>query len=309
MLNFIKVKGLQFPLKITVAIALFIGFSIGYGGSTYAATTPAQSITISPTSIDQSLQPGSVANGSFQIINSGDTEYTFRVYAAPYRVTGEDYNPDFTALPGAPNVSSWVKLSSPSTKVGARQSLTVNYSIHVPAGTSAGGYYAVAFAQTQPLPSPTTGVVITDRVGEIFYLRVAGNAKQSGSLLTWQSNFLQKPPLTAAVRIEDTGAYNFPTTVNIRVKNVFGRTVYSFTTTRQILPQTVRHITIPWKSTPSIGFFKVSGTAKLLNSTNQLPTKYVLVVSQTIRLVMLGLVVLVLLVVVYRRFRAHAKKS
>jgi hypothetical protein len=308
MLSLIRVKHLQLPLKIVAAVTLVTTLGIALNGSAQAATI-GQSITISPPSIDESIQPGSTTKGSFQIINSGDVEYTFNVYATPYRVTNENYNPAFTAQPGTPNAISWFHFTPSAAQLGARQATIINYSISVPENASAHGYYAVAFAQTQSLPSPITGVVTTDRVGEIFFLRVAGHAKQAGRLQSWQANWLQKPPLTAVVRIEDSGAYNFPTTINVQVKNIFGHLAYSYTTTRQILPHTIRRIAIPWTGAPLIGLFKVSGSTNLLGHTAELPTKYVVVMSQTIRLVLLGFVVLVLGAVVHKRFKLRFKKN
>jgi hypothetical protein len=110
------------------------------------------------------------------------------------------------------------------------------------------------------------------------------------------------------VRIEDSGGNNFPATINTRINNIFGELAYSFTTTKQILPQTIRRIHVPWNGSPSIGLFKVSGTVKFLNQTHTLPTKYVLIVSPTIRLILFAVVIITLAVVLYRRSKAHAKK-
>ncbi len=285
-----------------------LGLSVS--GGIVSAATPAQSITISPTSIDQEVQPGSIANGSFQVINSGDSEYNFKVYSTPYSVKSEDYNPDFTPLPGKTDITKWIHFSNGGTGLGPHQTITIDYTINVPAQAPAGGYYAVAFAETQSKPSKTTGVVITDRVGEIFYLRVAGNVKQTGKLLSWQASFLQTAPLTGVLRIEDSGGYNFPTTVKAQVKNIFGHDVYKFTTDRQILPQTIRRIKIPWPKTPPVGIFKIQGTATFLGQTHQLPAKYVLVVSQPIRLIVILLVVAFVLYVIYRlRRNRHDTKN
>jgi hypothetical protein len=301
-----SMKRIKLRWCLALPVALMLALTLG---STRAlAASPAQSITISPTSIDQSVQPGSLNTGSFEIINSGSTNYTFRVYATPYGVSGENYNPEFTPIPGAPNITSWFHFSTTTAQVGVRQVVTVNYTIHVPSGTLAKGYYAVAFAQTQPKTDTKTGVVVTDRVGEIFYLRVAGNVTQGGKLLSWQTSFLQKPPITPMVRIEDSGAYNFPSIVTIHIKNVFGRTVYTVETTKQILPQTIRRIETPWAKSPSIGLFKVSGSAQFLNHTYQLPTKYVLVMSQTVRIIVVVIIVLIVIALIYRRSRAHGRK-
>src|SRR6185312_15683598 len=127
-----------------------------------AAAAP-QVLTLTPTSLDRVIQPGTTYNGSFEVLNQGQGGYTFHVYAAPYSVKNEDYTPDFTTpLPGAPNVASWFKFSTANLHVEPGQSSTVNYSITMPANTPPGGYYAAAFAETK-LPPKANSIVLNER--------------------------------------------------------------------------------------------------------------------------------------------------
>jgi hypothetical protein len=264
---------------------------------------------MTPTSLDRVIQPGSTYTGSFQIVDQGQSSYTFRVYAAPYSVKGEDYTPDFTPLPNFPDVASWFTFSTTTAQTNPGQSTTVNYTITMPANTSPGGYYAAAFAETR-LPPKANSVILNERVGEIFYLQAAGPVANKGTLLTWQSSLLQKPPLTATLRLRNSGGVHYRATIKVNVRDLFGHSKYGLKTVKEVLPQTIRRVTIPWNKTPALGIFKVSGTVSFLGQSETLPTKWVLVMSQTVRLV-LGIVIALVIVLVVGRAvlrRRSAKK-
>jgi hypothetical protein len=290
------------PRIIATIILVFAAVLTLAGGSASAAP---QVITMTPTSLDRIMQPGSTYTGSFQILNQGKSDYTFRVYAAPYSVKGEDYTPDFTPLPNAPDVVSWIKFSANTVHMNPGQTSTINYTVAMPQGTPPGGYYAAAFAETRLAPKANS-VVLNERVGEIFYLQAAGPITRAGKVLTWQSSLLQKPPLTSALRLENTGGAHYPATIKVKVQDIFGHDKYTLKTVKEVLPHTIRRVTVPWQKTPSIGIFKVNGTVSFLGQNQTLPTRWVLVISQTIRLyLVIALAAIVLLVVgrriVYRR--------
>lgn len=290
--------------KTLAVLALTIGFFVAAGGHVHAAT---QNITLSPTSVDQTLQPGSVNKGTVEVLNTGDGEFSFSTYLKPFRVTGEDYQQEFTALPGAPEPTKWFQISASQSTIKPGKLVEISYTITVPKNTPAGGYYAVLFAETKAPPA-TNGVIVTNRVGEIFYITVAGPLTQQGKVASWESSLLQKPPLNSSLRIENSGNTHFLSTVQLSVKDIFGGTKFSFNTKKEVLPQTVRHIQIPWQKTPSFGLFKVSGSVSFLDKKETLASKYVLVMSQTARLIFAGLVVLVIGVLVFLMYRKKSKK-
>ena len=263
-------------------------------------------ITASPTAVSQVIKPGNSYSGSFQVIDQGKTAYNFEIYAAPYHVSGENYTPDFTVLPSTPNVTSWFKFSLGSSHINAGQSVLANFTITMPAGTQPGAYFAVVFAQTQ-FPTVPNSITLNERVGVIFYLQAAGQVTNKGQLLTWQSSIFQEPPLTSAVRIEDSGALNFPA-FQVNVKDIFGQTKYSLNTIKQILPQTIRRVTIPWSETPAFGLFKVNGSVNFLNHTHQLSTKWVLVMSRTVRLILLAILLVIVLLALVIFIRSHRRQ-
>ena len=130
-----------------------------YSAKAFAA---AQDITITPTVVNQAIAAGSTYTGSFQVVNQGKTGYQFHVYATTYHVNGEDYQPGFTYIPGSPKVDSWFSFGIGQTNLNPGDAATVPYAIKIPAGTPPGGYYGVAFAETN-YPSTANGVTLNER--------------------------------------------------------------------------------------------------------------------------------------------------
>ena len=262
--------------------------------------------TITPTSTDQVIKPGTVYKGSFQVLNQGGTAYSFQVYSAPYHVDGEDYTPDFTVLPTAPNVKSWFTFSTAGGHVNPGEEVNVNYSISVPPTTAPGGYYATVFAETH-YPKAASSITLNERVGEIFYLQAAGPVVKKGEVLSWHSSLLQKPPLTSTLRLQNDGGVHYPAAIQVNVRDVFGHSKYGLTTTKEVLPQTIRRVPIIWDKAPAIGIFKVTGSVSFLNHHQTLPTKWVLVMSQKARVYLAGLITIVVLLAITRS--AYRRRS
>lgn len=274
------------------AIAVSGLVAVGMGLSMGTASAAQQEITITPTSVRPAIKPGATYHGLFQVLNQGKTPYNFQVYAAPYHVSGEDYTPEFTPLPHTTPVKNWFTLASSGGHANPGQTITVHYSISVPANAAPGGYYAAVFAQTRTPKG--NSITLNERVGELFYIHATGPVVQKGSVVSWQAAFLQKPPLEATLRLSDSGGLDYPATIQVNVRDVFGHSKYGLYSVKEVLPQTIRRIDIPWQKAPAFGIFKVTGSVKFLGKTHALATKWVLVMSAKVRWVLL-IIVLVLI--------------
>lgn len=270
----------------------------------------AQAITITPTSIDKTIEPGQKVSGQIQILNQADSPFDFKTYAAPYSVTGEDYDPSFTPIPGATDVTSWFTLKAAKTRLEPYSTSALDYTITVPSTVKPGGYYAVIFAETESKVEGT-GVTTQKRVGSVVYIRVAGDVIEKGGVASWSVPWLQKPNLQQSLRIENTGSVHFAATIRTTVKDLFGKTKLSYVQKRNILPEKIRRVNIEWEKTPSLGIFKVDGSVELLGNTTPLTTKYVLVISEPIRRgIAIGVSVLIAVYLSKKIYRSRkAKKS
>ena len=253
-----------------------------------------QQLEITPTSVIQSFDKGTSQSETLQVINPGSSSYSLKIYATPFSVSGEDYTQNFNKIPGAEDVSTWFSFPSSTYNIAPNQTLNIPYFINVPSSALAGGHYATVFVETQNTAN-VNGVVIHDRLGAITYLTVNGQVKTEGNFLTWSVPYLQRPNLTAYVRMDNTGGVHYQATVSATVKDIFGTTRFTYSSAHEILPQKIRKIPVSWSKTPAFGLFKISGTVQYLGKTQVLPEKYVLVMSSFVRL----LVTILLLLIVF----------
>jgi len=297
-----QLKRAHFGRSLALGIVL-VGSLLG--GVVQAAP---QALTITPTSTSPVIKPGQTFNGTFQIVNNGPTGYDYTVYSTPYHVSGEDYTPSFNVIRNAPDASEWFTLGTTKGHSSPDQTTTVKYGITVPASTPPGGYYATVFAQTHTADASQGGVTVNERVGEIFYIQVAGPVTQQGKVLGWKLPFVQASPVTASVRLQNTGGLHYPATVNYTISDIFGHSKYKFHATHEVLPQTTRRVAMSWDKAPPIGLFKVTGSASYLKTTETMHTQWLLVMSNAFRVAFLIIVViLVILWVTRRAARSRAK--
>jgi len=276
--------------KIMVALVTFLSpFAVL---SQASAATGSQQLEITPTSLVASFDKGTTSTETITVINPGTVGNDIKIYATPFSVSGENYSQNFNPIPNAENVSNWFSFSKSIYHIDAGQTLEIPYTIKVPSSALAGGHYATIFVETNNSAN-INGVVIHDRLGSIAYLTVNGPVKISGNFLSWSVPYLQRPDLTASVRVQNTGGVHFQSTLNATIQDVFGSTKYKFYTQHEILPQTIRQISPVWPKTPSFGLYKISGSIQFLDQTVKLPGKYVLVMSSFVRMIVLILILLI----------------
>lgn len=286
--------------RLLVALGVVAALLIPHGAKA------AQAITITPTSIDKVIVPGQTLKGQAQVLNQADSPFDYKVYAAPYSVTGEEYDPSFTPIPGATNVASWFTLKTTKTHLEPYSTSALDYSITVPANTKPGGYYAVIFAETESKVEGT-GVTTQKRVGTVVYIRVAGDAVEQGGVASWNVPWFQEPNLMQILRLENTGSVHYSATIKTTVKDLFGNTKLSYAQKRNVLPEKIRKVAIEWEKTPALGIFKVSGTVEIFGKTTPLSTKYVLVMSKEIQRGLLIAAALIVLFVISKKIYRHRK--
>ena len=229
-----------------------------------------ESITASPSSESFKINAGDVKRDSMDIINDGDVGYDFAVYARPYSVSNEQYDPNFSVVRPNTDLHNWVQFEKARYRVEPGQKVTVNYTIRVPAGAAPGGHYGVLFAETQQREIGSSGVARQKRVGNLMYATVNGTVRNEGRLEgfilpKWQA----RPPVVSAARVSNTGNADFDATVSTVARDLFGRQKFSYTGDPIVLPETTRRIDMYWKQAPGFGIFRVSQNVSFLDQKHQ----------------------------------------
>ena len=262
-------------------------------------------ITLSPAVSRPTLSAGQTARGKIIIINDGTTDYKFLLYARPFSVKGEQYDPNYTEVNKRTEAYQWLQLDRTQFDLAAGERIEVGYTLKVPKDAAGGGHYAVLFAETQP-PQDGANVARKKRVGSLLYMSVAGDVINNGSLASWQTPFFQpKRPVNATARIKNDGNVHFQADLSVRFSNIFNKKQFELNQELLILPGTTRRVVVSWERAPYFGLFKASGSVKYLNKIEQLPTKYVLLLPYPIIIFLLALVA----AVVTRKFIRRNKQK
>ncbi len=282
-----RARGKMMKINITghtvgqgiVALAAIGLLTVIGGGQAGAVDESAnvERITLSPSSTTVEIDAGTVQRGTMTVRNDGDVAYGFSVYARPYGVVNELYEPDFTNQQANTSVYKWVQFDQTKYQVAAGESVEVKYTIRVPENATPGGHYGVLFAETDEQALEGTGVARKKRVGNLMYVTVKGEYKTSGAFKEFILPFWQtRAPVVSSVRVENTGNADFRARVSTIAKDMFGRTKYTYTSDPIVLPSTTRLVEMKWEAAPNFGIFKVDQSIEFLQQKKQ-NSGYVLV--------------------------------
>lgn len=268
-----------------------------------------ESITLSPAVSRPELKAGDSATGKLQVINNGTTSYTFVLYARPFSVQGEQYDPNYTEVNERTEAYQWVTFEKTKFDLKAGERVEVNYDVTVPERAKAGGHYAVLFAETQPTDDGSS-VARKKRVGSLLYMTVDGDIIREGSLESWDTTFLQtKEPVLSTVRIKNSGNVHFQADLKAQYTNIFGKKQFELNQEMLVMPGTTRRAPVAWESAPYFGIFKASGTVTYLDKTEVLEAKWIILLPKSLISIILATLSALIVLTLYNKKRRTKGKS
>lgn len=266
-----------------------------------------ENITLSPAVNRPTLDAGQRLSDKITVINNGTSDYTFLVYARPFSVAGEQYDPNYTEINEKTQAYQWVEFSQAEYHLAAGQRVDVPYTVSVPQNAASGGHYAVLFAETQP-PEGASGssVMRKKRVGSLLYMTVNGEITMKGSLESWDVKTWQTSrPITSTVRIKNSGNTHFQTDMKVHYSSLLGKKRYELNQQLLILPGTTRRVPVEWANAPNFGVFKASGTVSYLDKNESLPVRYIILLPIPL---LLGALVAILLLVTFAIYKRRISR-
>lgn len=144
---------------------------------------PVFALTISPVRVEISGDPGQTLHGEMELLNEQQESKTFYSSTANFEARGESGAPYF--LPDAnTGLASWINVQDKNVVLKAGERKTVPFTIQIPQGTEAGGYFAAIFWGTSPPQTHGGGqqVAVGGKLGVLILLSVTGEIKQGGVL-------------------------------------------------------------------------------------------------------------------------------
>lgn len=193
--------------RAAIAIAVVAVAFLGCGAAAAAdppapvpgATAPGTTVTWGTEPADNQVgtgrpnfsydaQPGGTLRDGIEIINRSDRALDLRVYASDAFTTASGGLDLLAADQKSNDVGTWITMASPSVTVPAGQSVTVPFTLTVPANATPGDH--TGGIVTSLVTSSGGGPVAVDRrIGSRVYIRVAGQLQPALSVTDVQTSY------------------------------------------------------------------------------------------------------------------------
>lgn len=204
----------------------------------------ANALTVSPARAELTADPGQAVSDSFLVINEQDAEQTYYTSVENFESQGETGTPNFTA--SKEGLPSWVQVQDKVTlKKGERAK--IQYTISVPPDADAGGHFAAIFLSTVPPSTKEGEVSVGAKVGMLVLLKVTGDVKEQGNLLSFtvkeDKKTLTNLPVDFIYRFKNDGNDRVKPEGFITINNTFGMEVARIDANKasgNVLPMSVR---------------------------------------------------------------------
>ena len=197
----------------------------------FATTVSAQGVgvSISPATIEETLDPGVQKNYEVTIQNLNSAEQIFYLYTRNISGVRDGGVPIFAQsdleVTGY-ELADWITLPTNQVTVGAGEKQTINYSINVPADAACSHFGGIFFS-VDPPEMESSGAAVGYQVANIISLRINGDCEEQANIRQFSTDrFIhgsQNVDFTA--RIENTGNVLVRPTGPLEIFNMLGNKV------------------------------------------------------------------------------------
>ncbi len=237
-------------------------------------------LSVSPVSFDFGVNPGATETNVIKVTNSSDSELTLEAKVENILGADENGKVQLTEKETEFSLSSWVTISPARFTLKAKETRTISFAIKVPANAEPGGHYGSVLIGTVASASDTTGSAIVQRVGSLLLIRVAGEARERGTVTQFQTKsysgsweeqkssdnsttflipqkeqldkekvktYFSNGPIAFQLTFKNDGNVHFQPQGFVRITNMFGRTVAQLPMyPRNVFPGVERDNTVIW---------------------------------------------------------------
>ncbi|MHB8143881.1 MAG: hypothetical protein ACYDGX_09550 [Thermoleophilia bacterium] len=220
---------------------------------------PSEQMVISPTKVELNLNPGENATRDITLANRTSSVKDVQFSVEDFEGS-QDPSQDTIFLgdkDGPFSARHWMDPEVSSITLQPGESIDFNVKINVPRDAEPGGHYAVLFASAKNDASQSqSGTVnLTERMGTLFLISVAGNVNEQGTLNAPEvPSFTEYGPINVGIVFNNQGNIHVKPHGKIYISNLLGQTVAELDVPPAeipewvVLPASSRRINIPWNS-------------------------------------------------------------
>lgn len=301
--------------------AIALGLLLVTAGSAQAATSiernpnmvVSNDYVVGPGKVELLASPGQTIIKNITVVNRFATPKTFQLDLEDFKGSRENgVNLELLgALRGPYSLKDYLNPEASTFTLQPGDRITIPVRVTIPKDAVPGGLYGSIIVTTKEDPSnpsvnaedATGNVKVISRIAVLFFVRIKGDVKESGSLLGFSADkfYYDATPVNFGFSYENTGSVYANPYGNITIKNLYGSVVDSVEVLPfYVLPNALRTNQVKWTGNGyRLGYY--TATLKLnYGFNNQFSEKTVGFLVISWKLVIGVLIALALLVLIIR---------
>ncbi len=254
-------------------LIICISTLIGIVGKADAAQDPGRGYTVTPPIFELKANPGDTLKEVVSVYNNGSDDLSMFATTENLKTIGEVGQVEVSKNDeGLPSLKKWVDIKPANfdLKKGATQNVT--FTIRVPGNASPGGHFATVLFGTKGGNTQGTGTAISQRVGTLVLLTIAGQTKETANILSFEPEkklFWNNQTIKFDLKVKNNGNVYVRPRGFLVINNVFGhKTAQVQIDGKNILPGATRQIPLEFKSKKLFGPYTAT-LSLVYGTTNQ----------------------------------------
>jgi len=221
-------------LSLFVILTIFASFVCLINLTNAADLNTTQGLSISPVNSFTNISAGQSQVNTIEIGDYTTQPLNINLFIKSFRVVNYNYNYQFTNT-----INNWIKISQTEVNLRPGEYTGVDYTIKIPANTSAGGYYYAIFASATV---PQASLNVSLQAVSIVYLTIKGKLIETSNLVSNSiSHLIFGKTINYEINIKNTGNVNYFIYLNTRLRGYMLRPSQT-QVAHLLLPNTIRTV-------------------------------------------------------------------
>jgi hypothetical protein len=220
-------------------------------------------VSITPATIEETIDPGVEKQYSISVENLNSSEQTFYLFTRNISGVRDGgvpvFAPDNFERTGF-ELTDWIILPVNELQLPGNGKTNFDFTLKVPENATPGSHFGGIFISVEPPKIENSGAAVGYQVANIVSIRVSGDALEQANIRQFSTDkfFYGSPNVEFLVRIENTGNVMIRPSGPLEIYNMFGKKVDSVIFNNEndepkavlpIKPDNFRDFTLKWEGT------------------------------------------------------------
>lgn len=242
---------LKLPL-IIIAFVLFISALVQLWQPISAQPAEQVSISVSPQSLDLSINPGESVTNVFRITNGSDQSITLATTPKNFLPRGNEGAIELIEDDTAFSLAEWISVSpEEAVTVGAKRTVDFEVTISAPTNAQPGGHFGSVVFRTVPDEREGSAALISQEIAPVILVKIPGDADESGEITSFEATrqlWSNQDSISFEAIVANTGNVHYQPRGQITIKNMFGAEVAQIQVEgRNVIPGAERIFDAQWQ--------------------------------------------------------------